>query len=248
MHPLIRTLEYRNNVAVRAGPWWRRPYHRVMDGTKLFDMSVNGRSLAESFDEYLVINEDPEAHQLADLVSIRSDLDGASAACALFAEEAQKGDDAGTSRLRIFFEAAVISYARPFTKGKGSGKNRQGRRKIDDLLTKLDQEDIRAHEQAVRIRNVHVGHRVDPDEQSAVVLAAFDRQTYKFKSVSPMMMDRIDAGVIWGLSRCAKVLVDLVEAEISKEMDELTNIYQTQDDDQCLQLPQALTALGPKLM
>jgi hypothetical protein len=207
-------------------------------------MSVNGRSFAESHDEYLVVIEDPEAHELADLISIRSDLDGASAACALFEEEAQKDDEADTSRLRVFFESAVISYARPFTTGKGSGKNRQGRRKIVNLLTELDEEDIRAHEKAVRIRNVHVGHRVDPDEQSAVVLAAFDRQTYKFKSVSPMMMDRIDASVLRGLARCAKALIALVEVEISKEIDELTRMYQTQDDDQCLELPQALAALS----
>lgn len=169
-----------------------------MIGTKIFNMVVNGQSMSDLFQEYLVIAEDQEAMHLADLVSLRSDLEGASTACALFAEEARK-DNPDTARLRIFFESAVISYARAFASGKGSGTKRP-RSKIEILLESVDSEQRSAHDRTLIIRNQHVGHRVDPTEQSAMVLAVFDRQSLKFKSVSPFLMDRIDGGLMTGLT------------------------------------------------
>lgn len=209
-----------------------------MNGKDLFDMSVNGQSLSESQREYLVIVDDPEANQLADLVSIKSDLDGALAACTLFSEEAKK-KNADTVLLRIFLESAIISYARPFSSGKGSGEKRT-RRKIDNLLESFDQEQQAAHDKAVSIRNQHVGHRVDPDEQSAMVLAAFDQRSLRFKSVNPFLMDRIDGSLMVNLARCVEILNEVVENEISKEINQLTRMYETQEAEERLRLPQAL--------
>lgn len=208
-----------------------------MIGTKIFNMLVNGQSMSDSFQEYLVIVEDQEAMHLADLVSLRSDLDGASTACSLFAEEAQK-DSPDTARLRIFFESAVISYARAFASGKGSGTKRP-RSQIEKLLEGINPEQRSAHDKTLSIRNQHVGHRVDPTEQSAMVLAAFDRQSLKFKSVSPFLMDRIDGGVMAGVALCVGTLMELLDAEISEGIDHLTRMYELQEAEERL-LPQAL--------
>ncbi|MFF2842334.1 hypothetical protein [Paenarthrobacter sp. NPDC057981] len=214
-----------------------------MIGTRVFDMVVNGVSLMDTYQEYHVIVEDREAMHLADLVSIRSDLEGASAACGLFEEEARE-DSADTAKLRVFFESAVISYARAFASGKGSGAGRQ-RSKIENLLGSLDPEQRLAHDDVLSIRNRHVGHRVDPTEQSVMVLATFDRQSLKFKGVAPFLVDRIDGGLMAGLASCVGSLAYLVDLEISRVMDQLAKFYELQESEGRI-LPEALLHVNPR--
>jgi hypothetical protein len=213
-----------------------------MIGTRLFDLSFPDGSLSEKYNEYHVVNEDPGVAELADLVSIESDLSGAQVGCVLFEEESKR-DPVDTGRLRVFFESTIISYARAFASGKGSGE-KSPRRKIDHLVETLSEHDRATHDEVVRIRNQHVGHRVDQTSQAALIIAAFDRTTLKFKSISPVLVDKIDGQLIADLAVIVESLIALVGNAITAEIEQLTTNYASADVEGTLLRPKVLDNLG----
>lgn len=110
----------------------------------------------------------PNAARIADWSSMVQDLTLAAECCerlARFPDEPQEGEDMVVRR--ALWQAAIISYGRAFTSGKGH----QGQKREpfpDVVLDTLTAEQRELHDAVRDERNQHVGHRVDEREQGLV--------------------------------------------------------------------------------
>lgn len=162
-----------------------------------------------------------ESGRVADLLSISNDM-FAVVECAEAREDVEEGGVA----YRALFQAAIISYARAFKSGK-SFAEKSGRRKAGLLLAGLTDEQLEVHEEVIRMRDKHVAHRVDSDEE-VYVLANFSPLGH-FEGLGALSTRMgSSSGLFDGLAELAQILWGRAGDLASDEMNALEQALKEQ--------------------
>lgn len=114
--------------------------------------------------------------EYADLISIGTDLQFVADAARKYASLEASEDQDGVAR-RAFWWAAVISYRRSFTTGRGHGSIPRSRLTVPPAaVSALDPAMKQVHKKALALGNQHVGHRVDESLSQLPVSLIFENR------------------------------------------------------------------------
>ncbi|MDQ3740123.1 MAG: hypothetical protein M3389_04180, partial [Actinomycetota bacterium] len=125
--------------------------------------------MSEGADLPVITIESEDARALADLVSIKRDLEFVATAAERLAELTSR-ESVDVVAARALQTAALIAYVRCFASGKRFGLN-------DDTLSKGPKGAREYHQHLKDMRDKHIAHSVNPFEQAkiGVILSADEK-------------------------------------------------------------------------
>lgn len=185
-----------------------------------------------------VLLEGPEIAELADLFTMRFDLDHVIDLCALsVALPSNKMLNAADTTLgiRTTWEAAVIAYGRAFVSGVSAHGGGGRTRFPSAILDGLTDEQRAVHKRTLTLRQKHVGHRVNNWTQVIVtaVLAPESDEPRRVLEVGQKLLTAVGgAGSAEQLRQLALVLRDGINERIAAiEADIMSQLAAESIDD-----------------
>lgn len=158
----------------------------------------------------------PAGWRLVDLASIQADLEYAAAAM----ERAHQEDD--QLLVTALWRSALIAYRRSFTGGLSlAGPGNARTRVPDEMVANLTDEERSVHDEARRLADKHIAHRVGDTEQGMTLAHLALPPDHDVVGIGPFMMTMVrDVTAFEGLAAVARQLMELLDPFIKNAMSE----------------------------
>ncbi len=183
-------------------------------------------------DRIPLVLTNPEAHALADTLSLCVDLAFVVEACRRLDEElARPEPERDTTVTRALWDAAVVAYGRGFGSGRGFGGTTR-RRVPDAALATLAPAEREVHDELLQARNQHVAHRVG-EGQRAIVVATLAAPPAE-RGIENLFPINIDAGGSKKISETRQIasrLLSWLEKEQEGQANRILDVLRSDVDD-----------------